>query len=482
VLVRHRLGPMEIHISLVDGRNLTAEIYRQLREAILDGRLRAGDRLPPTRELARGLKVSRSTASVAYERLLGEGFVTARVGAGTFVSSHVSGLRGSPRRIVGPLRARPVWDSIDPSTAFARPIRFDFRCGLSDVASFPWQTWRRLIARELRPEAVGSGAYGQPAGDRGLREAVARHIGISRRVQASAEDITITSGTQQALDIIGRTLLGPGDHVAVEDPGYPPARRLFESLGARVTGVPVDPEGIVVDAIAPRTRVVYVTPSHQFPLGVSMSLRRRLSLLAWAGRHHAAIIEDDYDSEFRFYDRPIEPLRTLDDSGRVIYVGSFSKTMVPTFRLGFVLAPPSLTPALHAAKFVTDWHSPLPQQRALAGFIDEGEFARHVRKMSVVYRERHEMMTTILGQDFDEHLEVLPSAAGLHVSATARGLSAEELHGVVENALDQGIAVQTLDRFAFERRSLAGLAIGYGAIATSQIAEGLRRLGRCFRG
>ena len=472
---------MEFHISLVDRRNLSAEIYRQLREAILDGRLRSGDRLPPTREVARGLKVSRSTASVAYERLLGEGFVTARVGAGTFVSRHVSPPQEAPGRIVGPLRARPVWDSIVKSMAFARPAPFDFRCGLSDASLFPWQTWRRLIARELRPEAAGSGAYGQPAGDPGLREAIARHIGISRGVHASPDDITITNGTQQALDIIGRTLLGPGNHVAVEDPGYPPARRLFESLGARVKGVPVDGEGIVVDAIAPRTSVVYVSPSHQFPLGVSMSLRRRLSLLAWARRHDAAIIEDDYDSEFRFYDRPIEPLRTLDDAGRVIYVGSFSKTMVPTFRLGFVLAPPSLSPALHAAKFVTDWHTPLPLQRALAGFIDEGEFARHVRKMSVVYRERHEMITSILGQDFDGHLEVIPSVAGIHVSAIARSSSAEELHSAIENALDQGVAVQTLDRFAFERQSPPGLAIGYGAIATSQIGEGLRRLRRCLR-
>ena len=212
-----------------------------------------------------------------------------------------------------------------------------------------------------------------------MREAIARHIGVSRGIAASPDDITITSGAQQALDIVARSLLAPGDRVAVEDPGYVPPRLLFKSLGAQVYGVPVDDQGIVVDALPRHTRLVYLTPSHQYPLGVTLSLPRRLALLAWAERNNAGIIEDDYDSEFRFEGRPMEPLQTLDTSGRVIYVGSFSKTMLPSLRLGFVVTPPSLQAAMHKAKHLSDWHTSTLAQAALARFIDDGGFGNHWR-------------------------------------------------------------------------------------------------------
>lgn len=214
----------------------------------------------------------------------------------------------------------------------AGPVRLPHRD--PDAALFPYQSWRRLLARQLRPTTVGAGAYGDPAGHPGLREAIARHIGLARGVQAGAEEVVVTNGTQQAVDLVARVLLAPGDRVAVESPGYGPPRRLMASLGAEVVGVPVDDQGLVVEAIPPRTRLVYVTPSHQFPLGMAMSLPRRLALLVWAERHDAAVVEDDYDSEFRYGGRPIEPLQTLDPRGRVIYVGSFSKTLLATLRLG----------------------------------------------------------------------------------------------------------------------------------------------------
>jgi GntR family transcriptional regulator/MocR family aminotransferase len=404
---------MDFHIRLIGRKDLSGEIYRQLRRAILDRRLRPGDLLPPSRELAGGLRGSRSTVTVAYDRLAGEGFVTSRVGAGTFVSEHVARApaEANRRRAEGALRPRPLWESIPLPTPFARVAEFDFRTGLPDASLFPHKRWRRLMAHELRSEAVGSGVYGHPAGHRTLREAIARHIGIVRGVEASADDVTITCGSQQALDVVARVLLGPGDRVAVEDPGYPPPRRLFESLGARIVGVPVDPHGLVVGALPRHTRVVYVTPSHQYPLGVSMVLPRRLALLAWAERHNAAIIEDDYDSEFRFGERPIEPLQTLDTAGRVVYLGSFSKTLLPTFRLGFVVTPPSLRAAVHKAKYVTDWHTSMLVQAALARFIDDGGFARHIRKMGSVYRLRHAMVMHGLTNELADHLEVIPSAA-----------------------------------------------------------------------
>jgi GntR family transcriptional regulator/MocR family aminotransferase len=474
------LAAMELHVSLIGRRDLTGEIYRQLRRAILDGRLPSGHRLPPTRELARRLSVSRNTVTVAYDRLTGEGFVTARVGAGTFVSTEVPDRATTGRPSRGALRPRAVWDGIDIPTAFTRTAELDFRNGIPDARLFPFQTWRRLLARQLRVQTAGIGVYADPAGHPGLRQAIARHIGVARGVQASAEDVVVTNGTQQAVDVVARVLLAPGDRVAVEDPGYRPPRRLLESLGLRLAGVPVDAEGLVVDAIPPRVRLVYVTASHQFPLGVTMSLGRRMALLAWARRHDAAIVEDDYDSEFRYGGRPVEPLQTLDGGGRVIYVGSFSKTMLPTLRLGFVVVPASLRDAVRAAKFVTDWHTSLPTQAALARFIDEGYLARHVRRMRHVYAERHQRVVDGLRAELAEHLEVIPSSAGLHVAATARRASAAEIDAVLERASAAGVEVLPLSMYGMRAPGPPGLVVGYGAIATERIEEGLRRLRRCF--
>jgi len=473
---------MEFHVTLVGRKDLSGAIYRQLRGAIVDGKLRPGDLLPPSRELARRLSVSRTTVTLAYDRLAGEGFVEARVGSGTFVGEFGARTPNQTRRdqTGRALRHRAVWDSISLPTALARPARFDFRTGVPDATLFPHEQWRRLMARQLRSEAFAEGSYRHPSGHQGLREAIARHIGISRGVDASADNVTVTSGTQQALDILARVLLVPGDRVAVEDPGYSPSKQLFTSLGARVVGATVDREGLVVSSLARGIRLVYVTPSHQYPLGVPMALSRRRALLAWANRHNAAIIEDDYDSEFRFGGRPIEPLKTLDTTGRVIYVGSFSKTMLPTLRLGFLVTPPSLRAAVHKAKYVTDWHTSMLAQEALARFIDEGGFALHLRKMRAVYRDRHDILTRTLVRHFDKHLEIIPSVAGLHITAPARKASANEISAVVRRAADVGVAIQNLSNFAIAKPAPPGLVLGYGAIPADQIEEGLRRLRGCF--
>ena len=473
---------MEFHVSLIGRKDLSGEIYRQLKRAILDGRLRPADPLPPSRELALGLRVSRTTVTVAYDRLGAEGFVTSRVGAGTFVSQTVGGTAPEAKtsRSEGALQPRAVWDAIPLVAPFARPARFDFRTGLPDASLFPHDRWRRLLTRELRSEEVAAGVYAHPAGHQGLRGAIARHIGIARGVNTPADDITITSGIQQAIDVVARVLLRPGDRVAIEDPCYPPPRRLLESLGAKVVGVPVDDLGLVVDALPRHTRLVYVTPSHQYPLGVSMALPRRLGLLAWAERYNAAIIEDDYDSEFRFSGRPIEPLQTLDTAGRVIYLGSFSKTMLPTLRLGFMVTPPSLRTTVHKAKFVTDWHTALPLQAALARFIDDGEFARHVRRVGGVYRTRHTILTTSLAGELGRHLQIVPCDAGLHVAAVARVASVTEVAEAARRASEMGVEVQQLAAFAVNPPGRAGLVLGYGRIEAGRIEEGLRLIRRCF--
>ncbi|HTE47516.1 MAG TPA: PLP-dependent aminotransferase family protein [Gemmatimonadaceae bacterium] len=474
---------MDLHISLVGRKDLGGEIYRQLRRAIIDGRLRPGDPLPPTRELAQRLHVSRTTVTGAYDRLAGESFVTSRIGAGTFVSEQVARVPRETKkhRTGGMLRPPAIWDSIDLFAPFARPAQFDFRTGLPDASLFPHEIWRRAMMAALRGEAMSRGMYGDPAGHRGLREAIARHIGVSRGVEASADDVTITSGTQQAVDVVARVMLAPGDRVAVEDPGYVPIRRLLTSLGARVHGVPLDGSGLIVDALPRNIRVVYVTPSHQYPLGVAMSLSRRIELLDWAEHNDAAIIEDDYDSEFRFEGRPIEPLQTLDTRGRVIYVGSFSKTLLPSMRLGFVVAPPTLRSAIHKAKQLTDWHTSMLAQGAMAQFIDDGGFARHIRKMGNVYRVRHEMVTNAVSGELSEYLEIIPSAAGLHVAAVALHASANKIRTVVRRASENGVEVQELAQFAVDQPTRPGLALGYGAISTTQIGEGVRRLRRAFR-
>ena len=246
---------------------------------------------------------------------------------------------------------------------------------------------------------------------------------------------------------------------------------------ARVIGVPVDSEGLVVEALPAEARAVYVTPSHQYPLGVAMSLSRRRALLTWAEHNNAVVVEDDYDSEFRFGGRPLEPLQTLDSTGRVVYVGTFSKTLLPTLRLGFMVVPPSLREAANKAKHVTDWHTATIAQSALARFIDEGAFARHIRRMSRTYGERHEVLTAAIKSNFGDYLDLVPSSTGLHIAAYARRASIDHIDAIASRAFDLGVAIQP---FRVEGEPQGGIMLGYGAIETGRIAEGLRRLRRCF--
>jgi GntR family transcriptional regulator / MocR family aminotransferase len=475
---------MDLHVAFTSRRDLSGQIYQQVRAAILAGRVRAGDPLPPTREMALQLEVARNTVSTAYDRLAGEGFLRTKIGGGTFVSDQVEGdgLQAAPT--AGVLRPRDVWARIreQPNLAAYEP-EFDFRAGLPDARLFPYQTWRRLMSRELSASAVGNGGNAYPAGHPGLRAAIARHVGVSRGVSASPSDVLVTNGIQQALDLIGRVLLEPGAVVAMEDPVYPMARHLFVALGARIATVPVDSEGLVVDALPDAAELVYVTPSHQFPLGMPMSLSRRMALLAWADRHGAAVVEDDYDSEFRFVGRPIEPLHALDQSGRVLYIGSFSKVLLPTLRMGFVIAPPSVQLALERAKTVTDWHTSVPPQAALARFIDDGSLARHIRKMRHVYQTRFERVSAVLARDFAAWLKVVPSVAGLHLCALADGFSVHETTAIVQRAAARGVALNPLTHFTADparRVTQPGLVIGYGAIPTERIDEGLRQLAECL--
>jgi GntR family transcriptional regulator/MocR family aminotransferase len=472
---------MDVHIRLTRRGDLSVQIYRQLLEAVMDGRLRSGVQLPPTRELARRLAVSRNTVGVAYEQLVAEGVLVGRVGAGSFVCAETVRPVRARRAPPGAVHPRELWRSMPAPAGRSRVAApYDFSLGTPDSSLFPFTSWRRLIASEFRSSNARHGTYGHPAGHDGLRTAIARHVGTSRAVRADGRDVIVTSGAQQAFDLIGRVLLSERVCVAVEDPGYPQARLLFRSLGAHVVGVPVDSEGLNVDAIPGNARLVYVTPSHQFPLGTVMSLRRRTALLAWAERRGAVVIEDDYDTEFRFGGRPLDPLQSLDRTGRVIYVGSFSKVLLPTLRLGFLIAPASLQPALHAAKQLTDWHGELATQAALARFIDDGLLARHIRKVTREYSTRYTRIAHLLEQRLGRWLRPIPASSGIHLAADVIPGKSVDIAQVVRRAEERGVRVAALSDFYFGAPARDGLVIGYGAVPTSRIDEGMKQLAASF--
>jgi len=461
---------MDLSVDLTGRGDRTAALYRALLDAVRSGRLRAGDRLPPSRALAQDLGVSRNTVATAYERLTAEGYLEGRVGAGTFVSEVVA---GSARRARGTaLRPRDSWRWHPHQVSGQQPVpRFDFRVGIPDGRLFPFDTWRRILAAESRFGSDNPGSYAEPSGHPRLRAAIARYLSYSRGVAAEPDDVIATNGTQQALDLIGRVLIEPGDVVAVEDPGYPFARDLFASHGAKVVPVPVDGEGLVVDRVPANARLVFTTPSHQFPLGPPLSLARREQLLDHAAAHGTAIIEDDYDSEFRFAERPLDPLHRLDDAGRVIYVGTFSKCLLPSLRAGYLVAPPGLRDALRAARQLTDGYGAVPTQVALARFLDEGLLARHIRKAARVYGERRALLTDAVREQLG--LEIVPSAAGLHLAAFVDGGQQ-----IAHRALAEGIWVDSVAGYTAGPSGRDGLVFGYGATVTESIVPGIRRLAR----
>jgi GntR family transcriptional regulator/MocR family aminotransferase len=468
---------VDLQINLDRDQDLSGQIYRKIRRAVLDGRLRPGEAVPATRELARRIGVARGTVGVAYERLTGEGFLESRIGAGTFVSQRRREARDPGSSPDGALRPHPRWPPPRTWATFSGDHpEFDFRAGVPDLRSFPFRSWQRIVTRQLSRSAMCNGEYGDVIGLPALRAAIHRHISISRAVDTHPDRIIVTSGATQALDLIARVLLVAGERVAVEEPGYPPSHELLQSMGAHVVPVPVDAQGIVTDAIPDDVRLVHVSPTHQYPLGVTMSASRRRDLLAWADRHDAAIVEDDYDSEFRFDGRPLEALQSLDSSGRVLYVGTFSKSLMPALRLGFLVAPPSLQPALAKAKFVSDWHSNLAAQAALAEFINEGTFARHVRRMRNRYQARHERINEILDQTADPWLRPLPAQAGLHITALLPAGTPPDTLPLARKAWAANVAVQPLSQTYAGTPTRAGFILGYGGIVRSRIADGISRL------
>ena len=478
------LFELAIRLPRAGSRDLLREVHRQLRAAILDGRLQPGARLPATRALAQRLGVSRNTMLAAYDLLLSEGYLLARPGAGTYVAdtlpqsrrgrmSKSASARRDPRLVPLNVPGADLAPTLQPQRA-----RDDFRVGLPDTGAFPFDIWRRLSDRALRRIAREPADYADPQGQAALREAIAKHVSFTRAVGCTAGDVVVTAGAQQAFGLLARILVVPGRTVvAVEQLFYPSLREAMTAAGARVVTVPTDAEGLCVERLPPEVRVICVTPSHQFPTGVVMSPQRRAALLAFAQARNAVVIEDDYDSEFRFAGRPLDALQTLDRAESVCYVGTFSKSLFPALRLGFVVAPPWARAALVRARELADWHGPVLGQEALAAFIAEGHLARHIRKMRKVYGARRTALREALARHGAGRLEVIPSDAGLHLSAWLRTGTRD--HAVVERAAAAGITLPPLSRFALDPQAPDapnGLAFGYGLIGESQIDGAIRRL------
>jgi GntR family transcriptional regulator / MocR family aminotransferase len=461
-------------------------LHKELRAAILDGRLKSGLRLPSTRILADSWGVSRNTVMGAYDLLLSEGYLYARHGAGTYVAEALpvrSGPTVVPDNVDSDVRLNPFWRS--PPRYLLKPWASGssgsaiFRLGVPDTESFPFHIWRRLLARALRTQARAPASYVEAQGRPLLREAIANHVSFARAVACRADDVVVTGGTQQAFDLLAKILVTGGrTTVALEDPGYPPLRAAFASVGARLVPVPVDSEGLVVERLPADTRVICVTPSHQFPLGVAMTMRRRAELLEFARVNGAVVIEDDYDGEFRFGATPRDALQTLDRSGSVFYVGTFSKSLFPGIRLGFVVTPPWARRALTTAKQCADWHSPVLEQDALASFIGDGHMARHVRKMRKVYAERRELVVSGLQAHFGPWLEPIPSSGGMHLTALAR--HSLDVAAITRHARQRYMEIRSLQGYYAGDNALSGLVIGYGATGTEALTHGLLELRRLF--
>lgn len=475
-------------------RDVAGHLYRQLKEAIIDGRLPAGLQLPSNRRAPDVFGTSRNTAQDVYDRLAQDGLVRCRHGSGTYVRAQpaqpASG-QGLPDTVNNPL-PHPVWSRSDirswigfwnEEQGLSAPITADLRPALVDQKLFPHATFRQIMARQLRQREIAPASSRSPqgnAGNRQLRTAIAHHIGLTRAVVASYDDILVTSGAQQGFDIIARTLVEPGSVVAIEDPGYPPMRVPFAAAGARLVPVRVDAEGLVVEDIPDDAKIICACPSHQFPLGMTTSRARREALLDFAARRGAVIVEDDYDGEFRHDGSPIMALRSAGSADNVCYVGTFSKTMLPSLRLGYLVPPPWALARMITAKNAMDWHCSVPLQATVAAFIASGNLARHIKRMRRVYDERRKHMLGLVDAMLSSRLTVMPSSYGMHLALRAtRAFDAAQVSRALAR---RGIMIHSLDRYFLDEVSTPGFVLGFGACdhdtlsaAISALSDALNR-------
>lgn len=467
---------------------LHRQIYFEIRGAILDGRLRPGARLPASRALARDLAVSRNTVTSAFDQLAAEGFVEARTGSGSFVPAHLpkdqvgkgaGGKRpGTGRPAPGLAPSRRAMQLI--AVAGEPTLRRPFSPGLPEVDLFPFKEWARLLGRHWRRPAQRDLTGTAPGGDFRLCSAVADYLATARAVFCRPEQVIITSGSRQALDLAARVLIDPGDKVWIEEPGYRPTSAVLGAAGARLVPVTVDDEGLSVTAglaAAPQPRLICISPSHQYPLGVTMSLGRRLELLEVASRAASFVLEDDYDSEYRYAGRPLAALQGLDQGGHVIYLGTFSKVMFPGVRLGYMVVPDHLLDAFLKVRSLIDAHPSSIAQAALADFIEEGHLAGHIRRMRPLYAERQAALIDAL-RPVEDQLKLRPAEAGMHLVAKLDPTADDR--GIAAAADRLGVQAQALSTYFQGQPNESGLVLGYAGIDTDMIKSAAERLVRAI--
>jgi GntR family transcriptional regulator/MocR family aminotransferase len=458
---------------------LFRQVYAAISAAIVDGRLRAGARLPASRAMAEQLGLSRTVVVAAYEQLLAEGYATGRVGSGTYVAHDLPerpGGRARPARTNRTMRygAPRLAGRVDVTLhSDDRP----FNLGRTLIDQRTADQWRRLTARALRAMPRSHLGYGDPRGSAELRGAIAAYLAGARGVRCDAEQIIVTSGTQHALDLIVRVLLPAGSEAWVEDPGYPLTREVLAAGGVATRPVRVDAQGIDVAAgiaAAPRARAAFITPSHQFPTGVVLSMARRLELIAWASASGAWIVEDDYASEFRYGGRPLAALQGLDTSQRTLYIGTLNKALFPGLRAGYLVVPERLLPAFVTTRYLMDRQPPALQQEVLAEFIAAGHLASHIRRMRTLYRGQRDRLVATLRRRAGDKLDVEPPDQGMHLVAYLRpGLGDT---AVERAALDDGVVVRALSRLYVRARPPQGLLLGFSGYPAAAIAGAAGRL------
>lgn len=474
------LHPRGAHQSVADW------VYWELRTAILSGRLSAGTRLPATRELASRHGVSRGTVVAAFERLQGEGYVECRVGSGTWVTGRP--IADKPTRSADQrgleyiARARAAYELPKPFRGWSRPRdRQAFDMSEPAVDEFPVEIWRRLVARRSRTLRSWLRERDDGRGYAPLREVIAHYLGSSRGLRCSPDQIVVLSGIQQALQLLARVLLRPGDPVWMEDPGYFGASIAFRRAGALVVPVPVDEQGLSVSAgirLCAQAKGAFLTPAHQFPMGVTMPLSRRVELLKWASRTGAFLIEDDYDSEYRFRGHPVPTLQGMDENGNVILVGTFTKLLFPALRLAYVVLPPALVNVFVALRTEFELHALGFEQGVLHDFIADGHFARHLRRMRSLYSERLQALQHAARQYLGGLLEVADVEAGLYTPAfLGNGMSSRHAEKL---AAAHNVETRGLDRFILQCPDPKGLLLGFAAFDENELRKGVMRLGRAL--
>lgn len=456
------------------GKPLYWQLYRRYRDAIASGKLRPGDRVPSVRALASELNVARGTVELAYQMLASEGYFSSRGPAGTFVSPAL----GKVNELAS-LPPAPAAAPESPEARIAVGMPRPLQLGLPALDAFPRKTWVRLAGRNLRAMDLAAMTYPDTAGYAPLRHAIAAYLGISRGIACTPSQVFVTAGYLGALELIRRSVLHPGDKGWFEDPGYLFARQFLVSAGMSLVAVPVDEAGMDVAyglRRAAQARFAVVTPAHQSPTGATLSLARRLELLDWAGRNDAWIVEDDYDSEFRYHGRPLPALKSLDHDGRVLYTGTFSKVLFPGLRLAYLVVPPAHIDRFANAARTMGGAGAIQIQATVADFMTQGHFARHLRKMRALYAQRRGWLVDALGEVFGSELYVHPQAGGIQALAYLRHNLARRCDASLADAAHRhGLAVHALSRWQTRRGAPGGLLMGFTNIADARAALGLSR-------